>query len=128
MGAISSRYYLEHLGGARVVDAWVSLAGVNEGTIWAYGCYYLTPCQEMVPSSPLLADLNRDFPAAGGARYAAWWSPCDDAIVPHTNARLPGAVNTETSCIEHSDLKTDPRVFTQVLRFLRAAPAARKSV
>ena len=54
MGAISSRYWLERLGGAAHVDAWVSLAGVNEGTVWAYGCYVLTPCQEMVPTSSVL--------------------------------------------------------------------------
>ena len=35
MGAISARYYVERLGGAAQVDAFVSLAGVNQGTIWA---------------------------------------------------------------------------------------------
>ena len=126
MGAISSRYYLERLGGTNAVDAWVSLAGVNEGTIWAYGCYVLTPCQEMVPTSSLLDDLNRDFPPSGATRFGAWWSPCDTTIVPNTNAELAGAVNTETKCLGHSDLKTDPTVFTQVLRFLQQrAPTAR---
>ena len=118
MGAISSRYYLERLGGTNAVDAWVSLAGVNEGTIWAYGCYVLTPCQEMVPTSSLLGDLNRDFPPSGPTRYATWWSPCDTTIVPNANAELTGAVNNETTCLGHSDLKTDPTVFAQVLRFL----------
>jgi len=126
MGAISSRYYLERLGGAAVVDAWVSLAGVNEGTIWAYGCFVLTPCQEMVPTSSLLDGLNRDFPPSGATRFGAWWSPCDTAIVPNENAELAGAVNTETKCLGHSDLKTDPTVFTQVLRFLQQrTPTAR---
>lgn len=122
MGAISSRYYVERLRGADVVDAWVSLGGVNEGTIWAYGCIVLQSCQEMVPSSPLLADLNRDFPPAGATRFRTWWSPCDITIVPTSNAQLPGAFNTETPCIGHSDLKTDATVFAQVLRFLGASP------
>jgi triacylglycerol lipase len=30
MGAISSRWYLEHLGGAAVVDAWASLGGLSD--------------------------------------------------------------------------------------------------
>lgn len=125
MGAISSRYYLERLRGTDAVDAWVSLGGVNEGTIWAYGCFLLQSCQEMVPTSSLLAGLNRAFPPSGATRFGAWWSPCDTAIVPATNAQLPGAVNTETRCIGHSDLKTDATVFAQVLDFLDAGTRRR---
>jgi len=119
MGAISSRYWMEHLGGAAHVDAWVSLAGVNEGTIWAYGCYVLTPCREMVPTSSVIEGLDHAFRPSGTTRYGAWWSPCDDAIVPHTNAELPGAHNVETSCLGHTEMRTDPRVLGQVVRFLR---------
>jgi triacylglycerol lipase len=118
MGAISSRYWLERLGGAAHVDAWVSLAGVNEGTVWAYGCYALAPCREMVPTSSLLDGLNRDFPPSGPTRYGAWWSPCDDVIVPRANAKLPGAHNVETSCLDHTAMRTDPRVLDEVVRFL----------
>jgi triacylglycerol lipase len=121
MGAISSRYWLERLGGASHVDAWVSLAGVNEGTVWAYGCYVLAPCREMVPTSSVLERLNDDFTPTGSIRYGAWWSPCDDAIVPHANAELPGAHNVETACLGHSEVRTDPRVLGQVVRFLRPA-------
>jgi triacylglycerol esterase/lipase EstA (alpha/beta hydrolase family) len=118
MGAISSRYYLERLGGAAHVDAWVSLAGVNEGTVWAYGCYLLTSCREMVPTSPMLHRLNDSFRPAATTRYGAWWSPCDDAIVPRANAELAGARNVETACLAHSAMKSDPVVLDQVARFL----------
>ena len=124
MGAISSRYWLERLGGASHVDAWVSLAGVNEGTVWAYGCYVLAPCREMVPTSSVLERLNDDFTPAGPIRYGAWWSPCDDAIVPRANAELPGAHNVETACLGHSEMRTDPQVLGQVVRFLRPASRA----
>ena len=122
MGAISSRYYLERLGGAASVDAWVSLAGVNAGTIWAYGCYALTPCREMVPSSSVLSGLNDDFRPVAPTRYGAWWSPCDEAIVPAANAELTGAHNVETACLDHTEMRTDARVLGQVVRFL-GAPA-----
>jgi triacylglycerol esterase/lipase EstA (alpha/beta hydrolase family) len=118
MGAISSRYYLERLGGAAHVDAWVSLAGVNEGTVWAYGCYPLTPCREMVPTSSVLHGLNDSFRPTAATRYGAWWSPCDDAIVPRANAELAGAYNVETACLGHSALKSDRVVLGQVARFL----------
>ena len=118
MGAISSRYYLERMGGASDVDAWVSLAGVNEGTVWAYGCYPLTPCREMVPTSSVLHRLNQAFDPTATTRYGAWWSPCDEAIVPRANAELTGAHNVETACLEHSELKSNPVVLAQVARFL----------
>jgi triacylglycerol esterase/lipase EstA (alpha/beta hydrolase family) len=122
MGAISSRYYLERLGGRAHVDAWVSLAGVNEGTVWAYGCYVLAPCREMVPSSSILHRLNDAARPPGPTRYAAWWSPCDEAIVPHANAELSGAQNVETACLGHSELKGDPTVLAQVGHFLDERP------
>lgn len=122
MGAISSRYYLERLGGAAHVDAWVSLAGVNEGTVWAYGCYSLAPCREMVPTSSILHRLNDAFHPTGPTRYAAWWSPCDEAIIPRSNAELTGAQNVETACLGHSELKTDPTVLAQVGHFLDERP------
>jgi triacylglycerol lipase len=121
MGAISSRYWLERLGGAAEVDTWVSLAGVNEGTVWAYGCYVLTPCREMVPTSSVLEGLNDHFRPSGSIRYGAWWSPCDEAIIPRTNAELPGAHNVETACLGHTEMRTDPQVLGQVVRFLAAA-------
>jgi triacylglycerol lipase len=124
MGAISSRYWMERLGGAAHVDAWVSLAGVNEGTVWAYGCYMLAPCRDMVPTSSMLERLNDGFRASsttsGDTRYATWWSPCDDVIVPHTNAELPGAHNVETACLDHTQMHDDPQVLGQVVRFLHA--------
>jgi triacylglycerol lipase len=122
MGAISSRYYVERLGGAANVDAWVSLAGVNEGTLWAYGCFVLAPCREMVPSSPVLAGLNDGFRPRATPRFGAWWSPCDEAIIPQANAELSGAHNVETACLGHTAVRTNAQVLDQVVRFL--APVA----
>jgi triacylglycerol lipase len=119
MGALSTRWYLEHLGGTSAVDTWVSLGGVNQGTIWAYGCFVLAPCRDMVPTSPMLAELERRFPPAGATRFAAWWSPCDELIVPTDSARLPGARNHETDCIDHTALRSDPTVLGEVVALLR---------
>src|SRR5262245_2891041 len=118
MGSISARYYVERLGGHAKVDAFVSLAGANRGTIWAIGCAVLVSCREMIPGSTLIDGFAPDVTVDLPTRFAAWWSPCDPAIVPHANAELVGARNTETGCIGHSDLKTDPQVLRQVLDFI----------
>src|SRR5262249_5497250 len=104
------------------VDAWVSLAGVNEGTLWAYGCFALAPCREMVPTSSMLAQLNRTLPT-GSTRLGAWGSPCDDMIGPRAHAALPGAQHVEPACLDHTGMRRDPQVLAQAVRFLGAPPA-----
>ena len=85
--------------------------GVNEGTVWAYGCYPLdaVPGDGAVVVDAAAPQRRRSRPPRT-TRYGAWWSPCDDAIVPHANAELPGARNVETACLGHSALKADPVV------------------
>ena len=73
----------------------------------------------MVPTSSMLQRLNDVVHARPApTRYGAWWSPCDDAIVPRANAELPGARNVETACLGHSALKADPVVLGRSTRFL----------
>jgi len=58
MGSLSSRYYAKFLNGDENIDAWVSLAGANHGTNWAYGCLSWS-CFEMRPGSNFLSELNK---------------------------------------------------------------------
>ena len=118
MGALSTRYYVEELGGARKVDAWVSLAGANDGTYVAYACLAYRSCADMEPGSAVLTRLDRDLRSDGRVRFGAWWSPCDVIIVPTSSARLAGARNTETGCLDHAGVLTDPTVLAQVQRFI----------
>ena len=71
----------------------------------------------------MLSSLNDGFRPTATPRYGAWWSPCDEAIVPNSNAELAGAHNVETACLNHTAVRTDARVLGQVVRFL-AAPTA----
>jgi triacylglycerol lipase len=52
MGAYGTRYFLAHLGGQAKVDAFVSIAGPNHGTLAAYSpdCQAIPSCAEMVPA------------------------------------------------------------------------------
>ena len=119
MGGLSSRYYLKNLGGAAVVDEWVSLGGPNHGTTWAYGCFFFSPCNQMIPGSSFLNALNSGDETPGSVRYGTWWSPCDELINPDTSTILSGATNTQTACMSHSTLRTDATVYGQVREFVR---------
>lgn len=118
MGGVSSRYFLRFLGGAAVVDDWVSLGGPNHGTAWAGECTQ-TPCREMRPGGELLRRLNAGDETPGRVRYATWASPCDQIIRPPSSTFLRGARNTTTACLGHTALLGDPVVHAQVIDALR---------
>jgi triacylglycerol lipase len=119
MGGLSSRYYLKNLGGTAYVDEWVSLGGPNHGTTWAYGCFFFSPCNQMIPGSSFLNQLNSGDETPGAVRYGTWWSPCDELINPDTSTILSGATNTQTACMSHSALRTDANVYAGVRNFVQ---------
>ncbi len=51
-------------------------------------------------------------------RWATWWSSCDQVVQPQTSTILSGATNTQTACLAHSALYTDPTVHQQVRAWL----------
>ncbi|OEJ36081.1 lipase [Streptomyces subrutilus] len=122
MGALSSRYYLKNLGGASKVDAWVSLAGANHGTETARWCGG-APCVEMRPGSTFLSALNAGDETPGSPRYATWGSPCDMVINPGSSVALSGALNSTTTCLDHSALTTDQTVYGAVRAHVSQAPS-----
>lgn len=114
MGALSARYYIKNLGGGNKVDEFVSLGGPNHGTNTAIFCGQ-TSCIEMRPNSSFLNALNRKDETPGRIiRYGTWWSGCDQVINPQTSTVLKGATNTQTSCIQHSDLHENTTIYGQV--------------
>jgi triacylglycerol lipase len=124
MGTLSARYYTRNLGGDLKVSALVSLAGANHGTNTAIFCLQ-TSCREMVPGSTFLNALNETDETWGAPRYAAWWSPCDEVINPRDSALLSGgAQNTQTACLQHSQLHEDATVYGQVRDWVSGSSAA----
>jgi triacylglycerol lipase len=119
MGSLNTRYYLKNLGGQSSVDDWVSLGGPNHGTVWAWGCAFLTPCLQMTPGSSFLNALNSGDETPGAVSYGTWWSACDEIITPDESVILSGASNTQTSCISHSGLLSDFTVYTQIRNFVQ---------
>ena len=122
MGALSTRYYIRYLDGARRVDAWVSLAGPSHGTLTAFTCFS-DACHEMRVGSSFLSDLNEGDETPGHSRYATWRSQCDLVIVPQDSPKLDGATNYATECLLHRDLPNDRAVYAQVRDWLAANEA-----
>jgi len=119
MGGLSSRYYIKNLGGAANVDDWVSLAGPNHGTTWAYGCFFFSPCNQMIPGSSFLNQLNSVDETPGTVNYGTFWSSCDELINPDTSTILSGATNTNVGCLSHSGVKDSAAVYGQVRNFVQ---------
>lgn len=117
MGSLSTRYYIRNLGGDSKVDAWVSLGGPNHGTSTANDCG-LTPCIEMRPASSFLTALNSGDETPSSVRYATWWTPADQTILPTSSVILTGASNTQTAAISHLNLVSDLTIYTQVKAFI----------
>ncbi|HEU4560816.1 MAG TPA: triacylglycerol lipase [Longimicrobium sp.] len=116
MGSLSTRYYLKNLARPGRVDAWASLGGPNHGTQAAWLCFS-PACREMRPGSAFLTTLNRDDETPGAARYATWWSPCDEIVEPSSVA-LDGAENHPAPCVGHLGLLSDTAVYRQVRDFV----------
>ncbi|MBE2998097.1 alpha/beta fold hydrolase [Nocardiopsis sp. HNM0947] len=114
MGGLSSRYYIQNLGGTDTVDQWISIGGPNNGTNIANLCPSpITPCEEMRHDSDFLNDLNED-PTPGPVDYTTMRSPCDAVISPVDSTSLPGAENIETGCIGHIGMMSDDEVIDLV--------------
>jgi triacylglycerol lipase len=103
MGAYGSRYFLKNLGGAAVVDTFVSVSGPNHGTSTATiaSCVFpfngfaipIVSCQQMVPGSAFLTDLNSGDETPGDVKYVTLRTPGDDLVVPSSSTELDGATN-----------------------------------
>jgi hypothetical protein len=87
-------------------------------------------CQQLVPGSSLLTQLEAAAPVAGHPPWLSVWTQDDQTVDPPTSAELPEAVDVpvQSVCpgeqVSHSQLPTDSAVTGLVLRALGTAPLA----
>ncbi|MDT4988795.1 MAG: triacylglycerol lipase [Micromonosporaceae bacterium] len=83
-------------------------------------------CQQLVPGSSLLAELNA-MPLPARLPWLSVWTVNDETVTPPDSARLSGAVNLpgQSICpdarVAHGQLPTDPLVTGLVLRAIGTA-------
>ncbi len=111
MGALAARWCIRFGGCAHRVEALITVAAANHGTIWANLCelafWQQSACQ-MNPGSEFLQLLNSEDETWGDTTYVNFQSACDLTIVPFVSSWLDGAYNNLVDrCIGHSGWKTD---------------------
>lgn len=112
------------------VLAAVMIAGGNHGTTVCRGIessYY--GCEEIAPGTPWLATLNAVGESPGPTRWMTVYNGTDNVdpfftatpglFDDHQSPHLAGAVNLEFPMTYHNDLRVDPAIVPQYLRFLR---------
>jgi pimeloyl-ACP methyl ester carboxylesterase len=84
-------------------------------------------CQQLVPGSPLLAQLNHTA-VPTHPRWLSLWTTDDQVVTPADSARLAGAINVPVQAIcqghqvSHTHLPTDPVVIALVLQAIGRGP------
>jgi triacylglycerol lipase len=84
-------------------------------------------CQELVPGSSVLAELDA-APAPARPRWMSLWTTDDQVVTPPGSARLAGAINVpvQSICpgerISHGQLPSNPVVTAIVLQAIGAGP------
>lgn len=118
MGALTSRYYIQRLGGRKRVRRFVSISGPQHGTLMAYGLP-LAGVRDMRPGSALIQDLERDPDPWSDVQTHVIYTPFDLTILPATSSELRGARSTHRIPVAlHRWMIKDARVLDLTAKLL----------
>jgi len=124
-GGVVARIWLKEDGGAAIARRVVTLGAPQHGTALAtLGSLFQgecpTACQQLTPTSDVLAALNAGNELPAGPAVISLWSSSDEVVIPPRSAELKGALNIEIqqvcagSTVRHGALPTDPLVSAMV--------------
>lgn len=121
MGTLSSRYFLERLGGLSQVSTYVTLGGLHHGNRSA--CLNPLPVcvwQELCPTNPYLTDLNLEPIDLGPVHWVSICSRSDDTADLET-CHFDPAENIEVDGVDHAGMNgllEHAMVYPHLLRVL----------
>ena len=133
-GGVVARLWVRDHGGASRARRVITLGSPQHGTDVAGLAGSLLPgacpvaCQQLEPSSSLLAGLNSGDETPAGPTFVSVWTTHDDVVLPPDSASLQGAfdLTVQSVCpndqVQHSGLPTDPTVEAIVIAELAAGP------
>lgn len=126
-GGVVARLWVRDHGGAADARRIITLGSPHHGTdIAALAGSTLpgacpTACQQLSPTSGLLAALNAGDETPSGPTWVSVWTTHDDTVLPPASASLSGALDltVQSVCpndrVNHGGLPTDPDVQSIVL-------------
>jgi pimeloyl-ACP methyl ester carboxylesterase len=131
-GGVVARLWVSEDGGAEVVRRLVTVGSPHHGTDLAdLGALVQgacpAACQELSPSSAVLARLDAE-PLPAGPQYLSLWTTQDDVVVPPSSAVVAGVPSPSlqsicpASRVRHSGLPSDPLVQRLVADALGQGP------
>ncbi|KRA29390.1 MULTISPECIES: esterase/lipase family protein [unclassified Nocardioides] len=140
-GTLMPNYYAKFLGGARYINAYVSLAPVWHGTALASVLPLLSTvfgvpeggfpvcgaCAQFATGSAFMARMREGGVAVPGVKYTNIMTNHDELVVPYTSGREAGMTNivVQDKCgidlSEHFEIAADPVAAAYVLNALDPA-------
>ena len=99
-GGLLARYYVARLGGGRVVDDVVSIAGTHHGSTFPLLASGLScpACRQQAAGSAFLRDLNAGDETPGRVSWTQVTTRYDQVVLPHTSGHLaPGPRTTNVT-------------------------------
>lgn len=121
LGGIILRYYVERLGGDKVVKNLVTLGTPHHGTLATAAMWPFAAMRQIFYGAPFLQDLNRSFKQTG-TRYTSIYSATDEACLPFWSCHFPGAENKMLWVCGHLGFLLHPKVYRWVRETLRGEP------
>ena len=98
-GGVVARLWVREHGGASVARRVITLGSPHHGTDLASFAGSVLPgacpvaCQQLDPSSSLLAGLNSGDETPPGPTFVSVWTTFDDVVLPPSSASLQGALD-----------------------------------
>ncbi|PTL81689.1 triacylglycerol lipase [Vitiosangium sp. GDMCC 1.1324] len=116
-GTLSSRYWMQELGGQPHVRRFISISGPHHGTS-AANLRSDPALVQMRPDSDFLRELNRRENPFGDTEVFSFWTPLDSTIVPANSSHLPGATERTFLVLAHPLMLSSPAVISATVETL----------
>lgn len=119
MGALAARYYIQRLGGSKVVRKFISISAPHHGSLLAW--FSSKPgVKQIRPGSDFLQGLHRDPDPWKGVEGISFWTLLDLMILPCWSSYLQAVPNRVFLVPVHPWMLTTRRVIKAVITFLQA--------
>jgi len=115
MGGLIARYYLQALGGYKVVKLFFSISTPHHGSYWAHGLPSMKGVRQMCPGSDFLRELQQGSSCLQDVQCFSYWTPFDLVIVPAASSIWDKAENIKVNVLAHHLMVKDARVIGDIL-------------